>query len=99
MLGVDNLQSYPLPRVFFSSEPNGGETAVTELMHNPVAPLIVPVAQVNRMETPGLVSLDVFSVADTLGEEEACIVLFKRVRRGRHVQRCQKARVDGRDVG
>lgn len=82
MLDVDNLQSHPLPLVFVLRKPNGGETAGTELMYNSIAPIIIPIAQVNRMEAPRLIFLDVFGVTDTLGEEEACIiVLFKGVRR------------------
>lgn len=87
MLGVDNLQSHPLLLILVLREPNGGEATGTKLMHNSVAPAIVFVAQVNRMEAPGHVSLDVFRVANTLGEEEACVVVLLRGQRGRHFEK------------
>ncbi|KAJ8119889.1 hypothetical protein O1611_g10509 [Lasiodiplodia mahajangana] len=79
MLGVDNLQGHPLLLVFVSREPNGGEATGAELMHDFIAPVIISVAQVNRMEASGLVSLDVFRVADALRKEETYIVVLLRV--------------------
>lgn len=77
MVGVDDIifKSYPLLLILISRQPNGRVATVLELMHNPIALFIDPIAQMNRMEAPGLVSLDVFRVIYTLWKEEACIYM------------------------
>lgn len=94
MLSINNFQSHPLLLVLISRKPNSGKPTGAKLVHNSIAPAIIPVIQMNRMETPWRVSLYVFRVADTLGEEEACDEVLIRVRTGRHVQiKSKKARL------
>ena len=50
-------------------EPDGREAAGAEFVHNFISPIIVVVAQVNRMEAPEFVPFQVFAVE--VDEKEA----------------------------
>jgi hypothetical protein len=85
MLRLNNFQCHPPLVLFISRKPNGGKPAGTEFVHNFIAPTIEHVAKVNRMEAAGFISLYIFCIADTLGEEEARIIILFKIRTGRHV--------------
>lgn len=69
VVGDDNFQCHPPMLCLVPRQPDSREAAGAELVHNSIAPIFVDVAQVNGMEAPWFVSLEVFSVVEA-GEKE-----------------------------
>lgn len=76
MLIVNNVQCHPPLLHIIPRKPKSETPTSTELVHDFVTPVMVPIAQVDRMEAPRLVFLHVF-LSPTPSGSENLFFLFK----------------------
>ena len=67
-------------------KPDGGEPAGAELVHDPVASVVIDVTEVDGVEAAEPIPLDLFGVADALGKEKAKVIVWLGGCGGRHVE-------------